>query len=69
MMRCAFAGLDMLYPEDNETKENNGTNEDQQLLLDGTANLEYADDDPIPRVKGLIELINQYFRDKPGQSL
>ncbi|MDH3859499.1 MAG: hypothetical protein OEV07_16010, partial [Gammaproteobacteria bacterium] len=62
-------GLAMLYPEDNEAKENNGTNEDQQLLLDGTANLDYADDDPVPRVKGLIELINQYFRNKPGQSL
>jgi len=68
-MRCAFTGLAMLYPEDNEAKENNGTNEDQQLLLDGTANLDYADDDPVPRVKGLIELINQYFRNKPGQSL
>ena len=69
MMRCGFAGLAMLYPEDNEAKQNNGTNEDQQLLLDGTANLDYADDDPVPRVKGLIELINQYFRNKPGQSL
>ena len=68
-MQCAFTGLAMFFPEDTEAKENNGTNEDQQLLLDGTVNLDYTDDDPVPRVKGLIELINQYFRNKPGQSL
>jgi hypothetical protein len=37
------------------------TNEGQHLILDGTANLDYFDDEQIPRVKGLIELLNQYF--------
>lgn len=68
-MRCAFAGLAMFYPEDNEAKENTETTGDQHLLLDGTVNLDYADDEPVPRVKGLIELLNQYFRKKPGQNL
>jgi hypothetical protein len=31
------------------------------LVLDSTANLDYVDDEQIPRVKGLIELPNQYF--------
>lgn len=56
----------MFYSEDSEAKENAGTTEDQQLLLDGTVNMDYADDDPVPRVKGLIELINQYFCKKSG---
>ena len=59
----------MFFPDDNEAKENTGTAEDQQLLLDGTVNLDYADDDRVPRVKGLIELINHYFGNKPGQNL
>ncbi|MDH3857273.1 MAG: hypothetical protein OEV07_04715 [Gammaproteobacteria bacterium] len=39
--------------------------QDQHLVLDGTVNLDDSDDDQIPRVKGLIELLNQYFGDKP----
>ncbi len=59
----------MFHPEDNESKENTDTTDDQHLILDGTANLDYSDDDRIPRVKGLIELLNQYFRKKPNQNL
>jgi len=51
----------MFYPRDNELNEITDTNEGQYLVLDGTANLEYFDDEPIPRVKGLIELLSQYF--------
>jgi len=42
-------GMVMFYPGDT------------YLVLDGTANLDYVDDEQIPRVKGLIELPNQYF--------
>ena len=48
----------MRYPEDTEDK--------RHLILDGTANLDYADDEQVPRVKGLIELLNHYFG-KPGK--
>jgi hypothetical protein len=51
----------MFYPGDNESSEITDTGECQYLVLDGTANLEYFDDEQVPRVKGLIELLNQYF--------
>ena len=51
----------MLYPGDNELKEITDSGEPPCLVLDGTANLDYVDDEQIPRVKGLIELLNQYF--------
>ena len=35
--------------------------EDPQLLLDGTANLDYADEDAVPRVRGLIELVEEFL--------
>lgn len=53
----------MDYYEDTEPKENAEPTEDQPLILDGTANLDYSADEQVPRVKGLIELINQYFDD------
>ena len=56
----------MYYPEDAEPKEHADTTEDQHLVLDGTVNLDYSDDD-VPHVKGLIELLNQYFTEKPNR--
>ncbi len=53
----------MIYPEDTEPKERKDTTENQHLVLDGTANLEYPDDD-VPHVKGLIELLKDYFSAK-----
>lgn len=53
----------MHYPEDIELKEQTDTTEDQHLILDGTANLDYSDDD-VPRVKGLLELLKEYFGEK-----
>ena len=50
----------MQYPEDTEWEEYADTTEDQHLVLDGKANLDYSDDD-VPRVKGLIELLKDYF--------
>lgn len=54
----------MLYPEDTKPKEYNDKVADQPLILDGTANLDYSDD--VPQVKGLIELLNHYFDNKPN---
>jgi len=54
----------MSYPEDTESEED--TTEDQHLVLDGTVNLDYSDEDQVPRVKGLVELLNQYFSAKQG---
>lgn len=51
----------MFYFEDKEPKEKTDTTEDQHLVLDGTVYLDYSDDDQIPRIKGLIELLNKYF--------
>lgn len=59
----------MLHPEDIEPKENTDSTEDKHLFLDGTANLEYFDDDQVPRIKGLVELLTQYFNDKTKQNL
>jgi len=51
----------MIYPEEINKKEKDDTADKQKLVLDGTANLDYSDDEQVPRVKGLIELLNQYF--------
>ncbi len=59
----------MLYPEDKESKEDTATTEDQHLVLDGTVNLDYSDEDQVPRVKGLVELLSQFFSDKQNQNL
>ena len=50
----------MHNPEDTDLKEHTDTTEDQHLILDGTANLDYSDDD-VPRIKGLVELLTEYF--------
>ena len=51
----------MIFSKDNELKEISDTREGHFLVLDGTVNLDYFDDEQAPRVKGLIELLNQYF--------
>jgi len=56
----------MYYPKDTEPKEDTDATEDQPLALDGTVNLDYSDEDQIPRIKGLIELLNQYLGAKQG---
>lgn len=52
--------------EDTKKREDSDTTEEQHLILDGTANLDYAEDEQIPRVKGLLELIREYFGSKPA---
>ena len=56
----------MLYPEEIKSKEY-ADKTDNHLIFDGTVNLDDSDD--IPRVKGLIELLSQYFDNKPNQNL
>ena len=58
----------MLNIEKTEIEQKAEKTEDQHLVLDGTVFLDDSDDDQIPRVKGLIELLNQYFGDKPVQN-
>ena len=54
----------MNYPADTESKVSTDATYDQPPVLDGTANLDYSDDDEIPRIKGLIELLTQYFENR-----
>ena len=56
----------MLYPEDAEPKDY-ADKTDNHLIFDGTVNLDDSDD--VPRVKGLIELLSQYFDNKLNQNL
>ena len=51
----------MIYPEDAELQDYAEKPENQRPIFDGTANLDYLDDNQVPQVKGLIELLNQYF--------
>jgi hypothetical protein len=43
-----------------EQEEMDDMIEGQPLILDGTVNLDYSDDEQAPRVKGLIELVGEY---------
>ena len=61
---CGSKGVVMHYLEESESKDNSDAAEKQHLVLDGTANLDYQDEEQIPRVKGLIELFNIYFGGK-----
>lgn len=53
----------MHHSEDTEPKEQSDTTEDENLVIDGTANLDYDDED-VPHIKGLIELLKGYFGPK-----
>ena len=57
-------GVVMTYPENTETKEKTDVTRDQHLIPDDSPSTEFSDEDQIPRVKGLIELLNQYFGKK-----
>ena len=59
----------MLNIENTEIEKKADKTQDQHLVLDGTVNLDYSDDDNIPRVKGLIELLSQFYSNKPNQNL
>jgi hypothetical protein len=46
--------------EDADLEDMDELIEDQRLVLDGTVNLDYAEDEQIPRIKGLLELLSEY---------
>jgi len=56
----------MFYPGEAKPAKYVDKTEDQHLILDGTVNLDYSDNNQIPRVKGLIELLNKYFSNNPN---
>ena len=51
----------MFYHGDIEPEDLTEMTLDPKLVLDGTVNLDYSSEDEAPRVKGLIELINEYI--------
>lgn len=53
----------MLFPNDTETSELTDTGDNQQLILDGTVHIDDSDEISIPRVKGMVELLNDFLRD------
>jgi hypothetical protein len=50
-----------------EQEEMDDMIESQPLILDGTVNLDYSDDEQALRVKGLIELVSEYAGWNPDQ--
>ena len=58
--------LIMLDIENTEIEKKAEKTEEQHLVLDGTVFLDDSDDDQVPRVKGLIELLNRYFGERPA---
>jgi hypothetical protein len=50
-----------------EQEEMDDMIESQPLILDGTVNLDYSDDEQALRVKGLIELVTEYAGGQPDQ--
>ena len=54
----------MVESEDANTQPKDDARDNGHLILDGTASLDYSDDEQVPRVKGLVELIKQYLGEK-----
>ena len=54
----------MSYPADTETKEQSSSQERPFQDLDDNKMMQRPDDDQIPRIKGLIELLNHFFSEK-----
>ena len=54
----------MSYPIDAENKKHSDPVERPQPDRNGKDKMQNSADDQIPRIKGLIELLNQYFNDK-----
>ena len=54
----------MFYNKEAEPKKDTDKTDNQHLVLDGTVNLDYSDDEEDSRIKGLIELLKGYFDTK-----
>jgi hypothetical protein len=59
----------MDYPINNENEAIDDSNESHQLILDGTVNLDYAEVDQVPRVRGLIEILEHFLGDRLDRTL
>ena len=53
----------MYYATETDSNETNDICVDHNLVLDGTVSLEDNDEDSIPRVRGLIEIFNDFLGD------
>lgn len=53
----------MFFTNDTESNEYADVADNNPLVLDGTVNLEDGEEDSIPRVRGLVELISDYLGD------
>ncbi len=51
----------MNYPGNNEAKPTGSSGNQQKPVLDSTVHIEEPEDEPAPRVRGLIELFNQFL--------
>ena len=53
----------MYSPNDSDAIEASDLTVERRLILDGTVHMEELEDVSIPRVKGLVELLSDLFRD------
>lgn len=53
----------MFYSNDTDITEFTASNADHRLILDGTVHMDDSEDTTVPRIKGLVELIGDYFGD------
>lgn len=56
-----YEGFIMSNSTDIETEVITDTSESHHLLLDGTVHLDYADEDQVPRIRGLIEILEHFL--------
>lgn len=49
--------------DDNDAIEYTDITAGRQLILDGTVHMEELEDASIPRVRGLVELVSDFFAD------
>ena len=56
-------GRIMYSPNDSDAIEASDLTVERRLILDGTVHMEELEDVSIPRVKGLVELLSDLFRD------
>lgn len=54
-------GTTMYYPNESELEDMTELPSEHHLVLDGTVCLDDYDDDSITHIRGLVELISDYF--------
>ena len=51
----------MYDPNENELNDVTDITDEPHLVLDGTVSLDDYDDDSVPRIRGLVELFNDFL--------